>query len=335
MIPNIARLLQARKPNASAEWMQKLPKMAKRLEGWLFRSALSFDEYSDTETLKKRLLATAIAMGMRRQPQTMCERELYFASQKGDVDAVRLCLERGVDPMGAQGSSFTPLYIACFEGHADVATLLLDHGADLLPARASPLLIACECAHVDAARVLLDRGANVDGRNDEVTPLYVACASNNVNVATLLLDRGADVEGREGESPVLSACAEGHVDAARLCLGRGAKFSRLLMDNNFFTSTAVKAWLRRMFEAGGWTCYLSEPRYQLVLTRKMAAKGWAQRKRKFSGKDPAREFRHVRLLDFLFPGEQPPPQAKQRRVQPCLPDDLFPLVIRYYWGGQP
>ena len=37
-----ARLLQARKPNAPVEWMQKLPQMARRLEESLFRSAQSF-----------------------------------------------------------------------------------------------------------------------------------------------------------------------------------------------------------------------------------------------------------------------------------------------------
>jgi len=69
MITNIARLLQARKPNAPVEWMQKLPQMARRLEESLFRSAQSFDEYKDTQTLKKRLQALAMAMGLRAQQQ--------------------------------------------------------------------------------------------------------------------------------------------------------------------------------------------------------------------------------------------------------------------------
>mmetsp|Transcript_1070 Transcript_1070/g.3941 ORF Transcript_1070/g.3941 Transcript_1070/m.3941 type:complete len:198 (+) Transcript_1070:48-641(+) len=69
MITNIARLLQARKPNAPVEWMQKLPQMARRLEESLFRSAHSFDEYKDTATLKKRLQALAMAMGLRAQQQ--------------------------------------------------------------------------------------------------------------------------------------------------------------------------------------------------------------------------------------------------------------------------
>ena len=69
MITNIARLLQAGKPNAPAEWMQKLPQMSRRLEESLFRSATSFEEYRDFSTVKKRLAALAIAMGLRARQQ--------------------------------------------------------------------------------------------------------------------------------------------------------------------------------------------------------------------------------------------------------------------------
>ena len=65
MITNIARLLQARKPNATAEWLQQLPLMARRLEETLFRNAASFEEYRDRSTLKRRLQAHAIALGQQ------------------------------------------------------------------------------------------------------------------------------------------------------------------------------------------------------------------------------------------------------------------------------
>ena len=32
-------------------------------------------------------------------------------------------------------------------------------------------------------------------------------------------------------------------------------------------------------------------------------------------------------MDFLVPG------GHLRRGQPCLPDELFAIVARYYWGG--
>ena len=57
MITRITQLLIERKgSNAPAE-LQKVPQMAKRLEKSLFRNAASFEEYSDTSTLKLRLQA--------------------------------------------------------------------------------------------------------------------------------------------------------------------------------------------------------------------------------------------------------------------------------------
>jgi E1A/CREB-binding protein len=70
MVTSIAKLLQARKPNAPTEWMKKLPQMARRLEESLFKGAPSFDEYRDQDTLKKRLQKLALDMGIRAREQT-------------------------------------------------------------------------------------------------------------------------------------------------------------------------------------------------------------------------------------------------------------------------
>ena len=53
----------------------------------------------------------------------------------------------------------------------------------------------------------------------------------------------------------------------------------------------------------------------MVVLRRLAAKERARRERAFFGKE--------RVLDFLFPGGQP--------NEPHLPDDLFPIVVRFYW----
>jgi E1A/CREB-binding protein len=65
MVTSIAKLLQQRKPNAPTEWMKKLPQMARRLEESLFREAVSFEEYKNQDTLKKRLQKLALDMGIR------------------------------------------------------------------------------------------------------------------------------------------------------------------------------------------------------------------------------------------------------------------------------
>ena len=77
----------------------------------------------------------------------------------------------------------------------------------------------------------------------------------------------------------------------------------------------------------GWTRYLSKPRYALVVLRELVATGRARRGRTFHGKEL--------VLDFLFPHDRPPPQANKqaRRHQPRLPDDVFSVIARFYWGG--
>ena len=67
-VRTVARLLQSRRPG-DADWQRKVPKLAQRLEEELLRSARSFDEYGDERTLKPRLQALAVAMGMRAQQE--------------------------------------------------------------------------------------------------------------------------------------------------------------------------------------------------------------------------------------------------------------------------
>jgi len=151
----------------------------------------------------------------------------------------------------------------------------------------------------------------------------------------LLLDRGADIE----RGPENAARVGGHPTMA--------------------------AW------QVGWARYLSEPRYALVVLRELVAGGRARRRgatpplrsvacrptrapthfdcttaagvakaiartapssrdefdasRDESGADSGKE----RVLDFLFvPGDQ---QANK----PSLPDDVFSIIARYYWCGEP
>mmetsp|Transcript_8334 Transcript_8334/g.24849 ORF Transcript_8334/g.24849 Transcript_8334/m.24849 type:complete len:89 (-) Transcript_8334:70-336(-) len=88
----------------------------------------------------------------------------------------------------------------------------------------------------------------------------------------------------------------------------------------------MATWLARL-RTVGWKRHLSEPRYQLVLLRALAAKGLARRERTFHGTEC--------VLDFLFPGQPPPQGHKQATRGPRLPDDIFSVIARYYWCGEP
>lgn len=63
MTEEIVRLLKSRRPNATDNWHEKLPQMAKRLEEALYFDATSLVDYADKTTLKQRLQQLAISMG--------------------------------------------------------------------------------------------------------------------------------------------------------------------------------------------------------------------------------------------------------------------------------
>ena len=126
--------------------------------------------------------------------------EAFFHALKGgDGEAVAAGLQEHPEwatapsdprwaPHGLRG--WTPLHVVAWHGHADVAGLLLDAGAE-----------------IDAR--------NCDGR----TPLHDAIESGSVAVVDLLLDRGAELD-------VCSAAILGHLDRLKELLDADPALAR-------------------------------------------------------------------------------------------------------------
>jgi ankyrin repeat protein len=91
----------------------------------------------------------------------------------------------------------TPLHLASAKGRADVAEILLEHGAciDALSKLGTPLFRAVDNGHFDVARLLLKRGADpqIQGIHN-LTPFQVATQKGHTQIAQLLLglEHGAD-----------------------------------------------------------------------------------------------------------------------------------------------
>jgi len=76
-------LLKQRKPNASERFLAKLPAMVKQFEEYLYRSAMSLDEYKDESTFTQRLnLAVTITNHLQQQqtPETTTQ-QIYFSTR--------------------------------------------------------------------------------------------------------------------------------------------------------------------------------------------------------------------------------------------------------------
>lgn len=122
-----------------------------------------------------------------------------------------------------QQNGCRPLHVAALSNAAQVARVLLQHGADvhattlaqssspLLPAGASqPLHFAAETNSLEATRALVGAGAQLDAAtSDGSTPLHRCAEYGSREVAALFLRKGAQptLSNKAGRTPVDVACS--------------------------------------------------------------------------------------------------------------------------------
>src|SRR5262245_42124717 len=114
--------------------------------------------------LRKTVLSTlALAVSVAAFAATSKEEALWEAARQGDVAAVRKLLDEGVPVDAKSRYGATALSFASHKGQLEVVKLLLERGADPdVKDRfygSTPLSWAAESGSLEIARLLVDRGA--------------------------------------------------------------------------------------------------------------------------------------------------------------------------------
>ena len=97
---------------------------------------------------------------------------------------------------------FTPLGLACYFGHYEIAQYLVLKGADVNMSsnngfRVFPLHSAAAGSYTQIARMLIENKADVNVKQQAgVTALHSAAQNGNIDLLILLLEHGADVNVR-------------------------------------------------------------------------------------------------------------------------------------------
>ncbi|CVL07664.1 related to Ca2+/calmodulin-dependent protein kinase Ibeta2 [Fusarium mangiferae] len=147
----------------------------------------------------------------------------------GDIDMVRLLVDRGIDVNAPDENGRTPLHLSATIGNVEMARVLCEGGAVIETTNESghtPLQVAAMKGHTDVAELLLEKGADIEASDNYggFTPLGFAASMNHSAVTRLLLDKGANVEATNqvGHTPLISAAKSGSEAVAKLLLNHGA-----------------------------------------------------------------------------------------------------------------
>ena len=119
---------------------------------------------------------------------------------------------------------FTPLGLASFFGHEEVARYLVLKGANVnLPSENGyhvyPIHSAVAGNHISISKMLIENGANVNVvQTLGLTPLHSAAQNGSVEILIYLLEKGANVEARmeSGQLPTDLAKERGFEEIAEI-----------------------------------------------------------------------------------------------------------------------
>lgn len=134
----------------------------------------------------------------------------------GQLQMIKILLERGADVNKGTGMEYTPLHLAAAWGNIEVVKALLavrrvDPNIKRLDGDGNfALWSASNAGHVDVVKALLAAGAKVNlANNKQVTSLAAAAAARHTEVVKALLEAGADVLDEYDEESILTGAEKG------------------------------------------------------------------------------------------------------------------------------
>jgi CDK inhibitor PHO81 len=132
------------------------------------------------------------------KPDAYDRRPLHYAAMHGHADIVSFLL-KWADPMATDMDGYTPIMHAITQGHLEVVRIFVDSKVPVEPTAISndliPLSLACQHGQVEVARLLLQSGAKVLPNSEGLYPQHLAAKAGHEAICQLLVDQGGPEGG--------------------------------------------------------------------------------------------------------------------------------------------
>jgi len=167
----------------------------------------------------------------------------YF-KQSASFNAQDYLDSNGVTPALSATGNWTPLHVAVWNDHTDLAAQTIDAASLKIHdfQGNTPLHLAVAQGHEDWVKLLLDAGASLTAQNDlGESPLHIACRNGDVKIAEILLSRMSyvDLRNEKEQTPLHYAARAGSSALCDMLLEKGAKIKAFDEDGNHILHFSV------------------------------------------------------------------------------------------------
>ncbi|MBI3874199.1 MAG: ankyrin repeat domain-containing protein, partial [Arcobacter sp.] len=160
---------------------------------------------------------------------------LIHAIQTGNIDAVRLLVNRGADIRKEYAGS-NSLFLAANQGNEEMIKLILSKGLDINSKNnlgETILFPITRTGKLPLVKYLLDNGANINAVNNEkANIMFTSATSGNVELLDFLIKKGLSANETipTGITPIFNAVASGQQDALKFLIKNGANVHQQIYD---------------------------------------------------------------------------------------------------------
>ena len=152
--------------------------------------------------------------------------DMLDSAYKGDLEAVKSLMAKGVNVNVANKNDETPFVKAIEGGHLELADYLIENGVDIKRYGGYALSKAVEKGNLQSVQYLINKG--VDIRYGEY--LITATQKGNLEMVKFLVENGANND----EKPLILASQKGNIEIVK-CLMQS------LVNKKYFSSALIEA----------------------------------------------------------------------------------------------